>query len=158
MNSVKNEPVIEQFWDEYLATLPDDHVHRFSPLPEAWHFGDSAQMADDLGGLVVSGRKTATCSRYQGENILDEAGLSIVLGGDGAPLCLIDTIELTVRRYCDVDEAFAAEEGEGDLSLAYWRKAHWGFFTRESKSEGYEVHEEMLLCCERFRVLYRPTT
>lgn len=150
-----NMQMIQEFWETYLATLPKEHIHRLTPLPEAWHFGDSAEMADDLGRLVLSGRKTATCSRYQGENILDEAGLSIVLGGDGNPLCLIETIELTVRRYCDVDATFASEEGEGDLSLDYWRKAHWGFFTRESKSEGYEVSEEMLLCCERFRVLYK---
>lgn len=150
-----NAQSIENFWQEYLATLPSDHVHRFTSLPEAWHFGDSAEMADNLGELVLSGRKTATCSRYLGENILDEAGLSILLDGRGEPLCLLETIELTVRPYNEVDAAFAAEEGEGDLSLAYWRKAHWNFFTRESITEGYQVNEEMLLCCERFRVLYK---
>jgi len=154
MNSVDNEEIIERFWSEDLNTLPRNHVHRLSPLPDAWHFGDTAQMADDLGKLVQNGRKTATCSRYLGGNILDEAGLSIILDGDGIPLCLIDVVELTVKRYCNVDTAFAAEEGEGDLTLAYWRKAHWSFFKRESQSEGYEVSEEMLLCCERFRVLY----
>jgi uncharacterized protein YhfF len=47
------------------------------------------------------------------------------------------------------------DEGEGDLSLEYWRKAHWRFFTREAITEGYEVSDDMLLSCERFRVLYR---
>ena len=100
------------------------------------------------------GIKTATCCRYQGENVLDEAGLSIVLGGDGSPRCLIDVDEVTVKPYREVDEVFAKDEGEGDLSLSYWREAHWDLFTRESKIEGYEVHEEMLLCCQRFRLLY----
>lgn len=111
-------------------------------------------MADALGKLVLDGTKTATCSRYAGENILADVGLSILLASDGAPLCLVETYEITVRRFGDVDAEFAAAEGEGDLSLDYWREAHRDFFSREGKIEGYDVNEGMLLSCERFRVLY----
>jgi uncharacterized protein YhfF len=40
------------------------------------------------------------------------------------------TIELTKRRFDEVDEAFAHDEGEGDRSLQYWREAHQRYFTR----------------------------
>lgn len=146
---------VEAFWSAYLATLPENHLHRFAPLPDAWSFGNTPEMADGLGDLVVKGVKTATCHRYLGENVLEDGGVSILLNGRDEPLCVVETFEITVRRYRDIDEAWAKAEGEGDLSLAYWRQAHWRFFTKEAEREGYEVSEDMLLACERFRVLYR---
>lgn len=152
---MSNETVAE-FWRAYLATLPEHHPHRFHPLPAAWSFGDSAEMADELADLVLRGIKTATCSRYLNGNVLDDGGLSILLDGAGRPLCLVETYEITVRRFCEVDADFAAAEGENDRSLDGWRRAHRTFFSREAVKEGYEVGEDMLLSCERFRVLYRP--
>ena len=148
---------VETFWQSYLATLPEHHPHRFHPLPEAGGFGDNPAMADELGKLVFDGIKTATCGRYAGENLLDDAGLWIVLDGNEQPLCLCETFEITVKRFCDVDAQFAFDEGEGDRSLAYWRNAHQDFFTRRAEQEGLPFHEEVLLECERFRVLYRET-
>ena len=148
---------VTKFWQSYLATLPEPHPHHFQPLPEAGGFGDNPEMADDLGRLVVDGTKIATCGRYSGENLLDYAGLWIVLGGEGQPLCLSETYEITVKRFCDVDAQFAFDEGEGDRSLAYWREAHRAFFTR-TEEQGVPFHEEMLLVCERFRVFYRNVT
>ncbi len=150
-----DDPTTHDFWRNYLDGLPNDHPHRFHRIPDSWSFGDTPAMADELAGLVLSGIKTATCSRYLGENLLDEAGPSILLGGAGQILCVVETTEVTVRRYRDVDAAFASDEGEGDRSLDYWREAHWSFFTREGAREGYEVSEDMLLTCERFRVVYR---
>lgn len=144
------------FWMAYTSGLPSSHIHKFLPVPNAWSFGDNPRMADELGDLVMRGMKTATCSRYTGGNLLKDAGLSILLNGKQQPLCLIDTYEITVRRFCDIDDAWASAEGEGDLSLTYWREAHWKFFNRESRTEGYTMSENMLLACERFKVIYKP--
>ena len=152
---MSDDATIRMFWQTYLDTLPDNHPHRFQAIPEAWSFGDSPEIADKLGRSVLQGIKTATCCRYLGENLVEEAGPSIIVDGKGQPLCVVQTTEITVRRYKDVDAQFASDEGEGDRSLNYWRKAHWNFFTREGAREGYEVSENMLLDCERFRVLYR---
>ena len=145
---------LQLFWQAYLTTLPQHHLHRANLIPNAWSFGNNSRMTDELNNLVVNGIKTATCKRYFGENILDDAGLSIILDVNKNPLCIIETYEIRVRRYRDIDEEFAVAEGEGDLSLDYWRKVHWNFFSHEAKTEGYEVSEDMLLSCERFRVLY----
>lgn len=152
------DAAIPQFWQRYLHSLDADHPHRYLPQPAAWRFGDSADMADRLARLVLEGTKTATCCRYLGENLVDEAGPSILLDGRGQPLAVIETTELVVRRFMDVDLQFAQDEGEGDRSLDYWRREHWAFFTREGAREGYEVSEEMLLLCERLRVLWRNPT
>ena len=149
-----NTQTIKQFWRSYLATLPEQHKHRHYTLPNAWSFGNSPQMADELGKLVLKSIKTATCSRYLGENVLDDSGLSIIVNSKEDILCLIETYEITIRYYKDVDADFAKAEGEGDLSLEYWKQVHWNFFSNEAKIEGYELSEDMLLNCKKFRVVY----
>jgi uncharacterized protein YhfF len=78
----------------------------------------------------------------------------VVLDGNGEPLCIIETTEVEVRRYDEVDERFAREEGEGDFSLEYWREAHWRFFSRNLPHIGKEPTPDMPLVCERFRVVH----
>ncbi len=43
---------------------------------------------------------------------------------------IIQTIEVFVLPFNEVSEQFAFDEGEGDRSLAYWRKAHENYFRR----------------------------
>jgi uncharacterized protein YhfF len=56
----------------------------------------------------------------------------------------------------EIDEAYAATEGEGDGSLAYWRRVHWDFFSKECVSIGRDPSEEMPVVCEIFRVVHPP--
>jgi uncharacterized protein YhfF len=135
--------------------------HRYNAAghPEAWGFGDSPEMADELGQLVLSGTKTATCSLLWEYELEDEpvpqvGELSIVLDGHGEPLCLIETTEIRTRPYNKVEAQFAYDEGEGDRTLAFWRDAHWRFFSRQCDKLDLQVNEEMPLVCERFRVIY----
>ena len=148
------EAIIREFWQMYVDELDENHPHKTLPVPEIWSFGDDSRMADELGELMRLGIKTATCCRYLGDNLIDESGPSIVVNGRGNPLCVVETTEITIRRFIDVDDAFAWEEGEGDRSLTHWRSAHWRFFAREGAREGYEVAENMLLQCERYKILY----
>ncbi len=149
---------IEAYWRGYLDTLPaDSPVHE--EQYEAEGFGDSSQMADELGALIVSGTKTATCSALweweaEGSSLPEVGQKSIVLDGNGDPLCIIETTEVAVRPYNEVDARFAYEEGEGDRSLEYWREAHWRFFSRTLPNIGKEPTPDMPLVCERFRVIY----
>lgn len=156
---MNTQPLIDAFWQSYLASLPSGAVPPATYT--AWGFGHTAEVADALGDLVLRGIKTATCSlmwMYEAEQEpLPQTGdLSIILDGTGAPLCIIETIELQVRVYQDVDAQFAYDEGEGDRSLAYWRDVHWRYFAEECASIGREVSLDMPLLCERFKVVYKP--
>jgi len=96
-------------------------------------FGSDAETADELGLLVRDGQKRATTSLLSSYEEDDEplpavGNLSIVLDGQGTPLCVIRTTSVEVRPFGLVDEAFAWVEGEGDRSLASWRDAHVRFF------------------------------
>ena len=156
---MKTNPTIETFWQAYLNILSATDPH--PTTYEAWGFGNSPQMADDLGHLVKSGTKTATCSllwEYEadGDPLPQVDDHSIILDGNGEPLCIIKTVEVEIKPYIQVDAQFAYEEGEGDRSLAYWRKAHWNFFGQVCGWLDRELSEEMPLVCERFQMVYPP--
>ena len=125
-----------------------------STIPEAYRglrsfaFGDGPDLADELLELVLKGVKTATCSTEDEPNLSTPGERWIVLDGRGDPRCVIETTEVTFRRFGDVDAAFAHDEGEGDRSLAYWRSAHRAYFGRLGK-----FSEDMMLMCERFRLV-----
>jgi uncharacterized protein YhfF len=117
-------------------------------------------MADELGASIASGTKTATCSALwayeaEGEPLPETSSKTIVLDGNGDPLCIVETTEVEVMPYDQVDARFAYEEGEGDRSLEYWRDAHWRYFSRTLPGIGREPTVDMPLVCERFRVIHR---
>ena len=149
---------VEAYWRAYLDALPANSPARAGAY-EAWSFGDGPKMADELGSLVLEGRKTATCSalwelEVEGGPLARPGERSVILDGKDEPLCIIETTEVTVRRFDEVDESFAYQEGEGDRSLEYWREAHRRFFARTLPGIGRRFAEDMPLVCERFRVIH----
>ncbi|HTJ58095.1 MAG TPA: ASCH domain-containing protein [Devosiaceae bacterium] len=110
-------------------------------------------MADDLLALVVAGTKTATCGALQdfgpGKETAPEVGRrDIVLDGQGRPAAIVETLEVKIRHFDQVDEQFAFDEGEGFRSLAEWREGHRSYFERHG---GWSP--DMELICERFRLI-----
>jgi uncharacterized protein YhfF len=152
------ENKVKAYWEQFLSGLPADSPYRTKTyLAEGW--GDSPRMADELGALIVQGIKTATCSalwEWEAEgNPIPQAGqITIALDGRGEPLCIVETVEVFIRKYNEVDARFAREEGEGDLSLYHWQKAHRNFFSRVLPKIGKHFRPDMPLVCERFRVIY----
>ena len=117
---------------------------------ESFAFGDTPALAAELSDLVLTGRKTATCwavaegqKTYIGKRM-------VMLNGSGIPAAIVETVELSKRRFNEVDARFAFDEGEGDRTLDYWREAHRRYFTRRG-----EFAPDMELWCERFRVVSR---
>jgi uncharacterized protein YhfF len=72
----------------------------------------------------------------------------VALNWDGTPALLIETVEVTIRRFCDVDADFALAEGENE-SLDGWQADHRAFFARNG---GWTAN--MDLVCERFRLVH----
>jgi len=145
------DPLIEEFWSGFVTATGIDGPY------EAWAFGDAslADMATKLALLVRDGPKRATAglaAEYEAENeSLPMVGdLSLILDGQGEPVCVIRTTQVEVRRFGDVDEAFAWDEGEGDRTLAWWRRAHVRFFERF----GNRVDEDTAMVLERFELLW----
>lgn len=148
----------EEYWQGFISVSPPENPPSKTSY-QAWSFGDTPKMADELSGLVLQGRKTATASlewvytKYK--EILPQAGeYNIILDGQELPVCITRTTEVSIIPFLQVSAQFAFDEGEGDQSLDYWRKVHWEFFSRECQQIKIEPSEEMPIVCERFEVVY----
>lgn len=136
------------------ATTPEDE-------PPVEHFGDSAEMADELLGLVESGRKRATAglvSDYadEGAPLPRLGGCWVVCDGAGAPRVVLRTVELRLGVIDSVDDAFAWDEGEGDRTRAGWLDGHQGFWRRLATAQGRAWSEDEVVVFERFAVVWPP--
>jgi uncharacterized protein YhfF len=125
---------------------------------QAWHFGDSAELARKLVELVLHGPKRATTSLMWAIERRPELapvlrGYSILTELDGTPRCVIRTVSVEVRPFREVDAAYAWDEGEGPRTLDSWRADHWEYFGRECATLGREPSEEMQVVLERFELL-----
>lgn len=125
------------------TTIPE----RYRGCP-SFSFGDSPELASELAALVVSGRKRATVNTPDDPDCPEVGQMWIVLDGGKRPVCVIETLELTTRRFDEIDAEFAFEEGEDDRTLASWRQAHEAYFRRLGV-----FSPDMTLICERFRLV-----
>ena len=118
---------------------------------ESFTFGDGPDLANELIALVLNGTKRATCwAESQGLLSAEVGKLMVAKDGQGAPRAVLRTVELKKRRFDQVDESFAYDEGEGDRSLRHWRAAHTRYFTRLKL-----FAPDMMLWCERFELVER---
>ncbi len=153
---MKLPKLVKDFWEKFCLANPE--VKKDEDY-QVWSFGDSDELADELYKLVLEGKKTATASLvWENEDDPTNApilnGYSIVTDFDGNPKCVIKTTKIETKPFNEVDELFAAKEGEGDLSLRYWREAHLKYFTRKCQELGKQPSEAMLVVCEEFKLLY----
>lgn len=150
--------LVQEFWERYLAALPDGQTR--PETYQAWYFGDGPALADELAALVLAGQKTATAGlkwSYEAENesLPQPGGLSVITTYDGRPVAVIETTHCEILPFKEVGAEHAYLEGEDDRSLAAWREGHWRFFSRECAAMGRQPGEDMLVVCERFRLVYR---
>jgi uncharacterized protein YhfF len=150
---------VQAYWDKFLESLPANSPYHTKTYSEGG-YGDGPELMDELIQLVLIGRKTATCGslwEWEAEDKpLPKVGnVWVELDGSGNPVCITETVEVTIRKYNEVDADFARAEGEGDLSLDYWREAHKNYFSRVLRKIGKDFSEDMPLVCERFRIVYK---
>ena len=151
-------PSVEAFWQAYLNSLPQGS-ELLAGGYSVWHFCDNEADADKLAQLARDGIKTATCgllSSYEaeGEDVPQQGDFSVVTNWAGQPICVVQTVEVELKPFDQVDAAFAYDEGEGNRSYEYWRQAHWRAFTRECQSQGQSFQEDMPVVCEQFRTVF----
>jgi uncharacterized protein YhfF len=152
---MSNETKITLFWEEYTQLYPQAAANY-----EAWAFGDSPQMADELLYLVIQGIKTGTASNYEiyaiSDETLPEIGRhSILLDGHGNPQAVIVTTDVQITPFDEVGADFAYSEGEDDRTLESWRHEHEKFFSRESLAFLKKPFDpKMKVVCENFRLVF----
>ena len=123
---------------------------------DAWSFGEDP---DGLAALVLCGKKTATASAYpvyaaEGEPLPEPGQYSVILNAREEAVCVIRTVAVRVTPFDQVTADHAAAEGEGDLSLEYWRRAHRAFFQKEMAQAGLSFDGHMPVVLETFELVY----
>ena len=126
---------------------------------EAWSFGDSPE---ELARLVLEGKKTATASVYElyaydNERVPSAGDYSVIMdASEKNALCIIRNTDVSIVSFKDVDENHARREGEGDMTLEYWRKAHRECFSQWMEEAGKKFTDDTLIVLERFEVVFKP--
>ena len=144
----------KELWAEFTRIHPEASGKKY----EAWCYGSEA--ADELARLTWSGMKTATASAYplyeiENEPLPEEGEYNIILYSDGTAACVTKTVKVYTVAYRDVTAHHAFREGEGDRSLAYWRRIHEAFFREEMKEAGLMFTEDMPVVCGEFEVVFK---
>ena len=144
----------QELWESFQQQNPNLPEHY-----DVWSFGDSAELANELAGLVLEGLKTATCSlkrdyEVNGKSLPKENSYSIILGGNGEAVGIIQTLSVVVFPFDEVTESIASNEGEGDRSISYWKEVHKAFFKRECESLDEPFNTKMEVVCQQFELVY----
>lgn len=155
---MQEAPAVQAFWEQFLSQQPDPSqvADRFY---ESFYFSDNEPIANELATLVLEGTKTATSAALwevenSGKRLIRPGDLSIVTNWQGEPVCIVETTEVRLLPFKDIDEQFAYDYGEGERNLAWWKSALWETYQRICAGLNKEPSPEMLLVCERFKVVY----
>ena len=140
-----------EMWEAFRQERPE--------LPmnfDSWAFGVDA---DNLAQLVLDGKKTATTSGYDlydlaEEELPKEGSFDVILDEKDQAVCIIEVTKVSILPFNEVSEDHAAKEGEGDLSLNYWRRVHEELFSEWYAEEGLTFTPRSKVVLEEFRVVY----
>lgn len=64
-------------------------------------------------------------------------------------------IHVDIVPFRDVTPLHAENEGEGDLSLEYWKTVHKNYFSSMRKADNKLFNDNMLVVCETFELVYK---
>ena len=85
-----------------------------------------------------------------------EAGdYSIILASDEDPLFILKDKKVEIKKFSEIDEDFAAKEGEGDQTLEGWQKIRRKEFAAKCEEYGIGFSEDTLILCEEFEVVFQ---
>ena len=146
---------VEQLWHRYRCINPAAPA----AVPLSFHFCDNQENADLCAELVVAGRKRATATSLAeleiGGDPLPQVGdYAVITDWAGEARAIIRTTSVEIRRFADIDESFAAKEGEGDLTLEWWRAAHYAYYQRTLAGSRYPVDGDLKIACEEFELVF----
>ena len=147
---------IEAFWLAYQRER-GVKVEGFA----ATALGHTRALADTLAELVAGGVKRAHASLLRDfekdlEPLPQPGEHVVVLDGDGLPRAIVRNTHVEKRLFNQIDDQFAFDAGEGDLSLRWWLNAHRQDYAERAETEGFEVDERVPLVLEYFELVWPP--
>jgi len=119
-------------------------------------FGSTEKEINELAQKVLSGDKVATSSlldyyRQGLKKISAVDDYMAVVDFSGNEVAIVRIIKTEIKRFGDITESFAIEEGDGNLSN--WQAIHYPYYSRQLSAIGKELTDDTELVCEWFRVV-----
>jgi len=137
--------------DEYIGTDTLGNKEKMIVLlnkPNRWTFGIDV---DRLVDLVLDGKKTATTSLYELDNVSRVGDISILTDSKDNNICFIKTINVIITEFRNITWDLAELEGE-NKSLNEWKESHMNYFNiidpnfNENTKVIFEVFEVIKKC------------
>lgn len=153
-------PDCQKFLNAFLTSLPSSKREDYESRRVSADFFCADEGNANLCALLVrKGEKRATCGLAHwydsGEETLPQVGdLLIVLDWQQNPMAIVEQVKIERKAFQEIGADFAAMEGEGDKSYVWWRKTHWDFFSRELSELGREMHDDIEIVTEEFRLVW----
>jgi 5-formyltetrahydrofolate cyclo-ligase len=149
---------IKEYWNKYLENLLEkdrpDHPHVEVSI------AGNLDICDTLLNLYLNGKKTAGSGLVKDYELaadpLPKVGnFWIVLDSNENPRCILKTSKVVKNLFKDISLEIAIAEGEGDLSVDYWKSAHEEFFSPYLADWGIENLEDEEVVTEFYEVVYK---
>ncbi len=151
----KKTETVETFWQacrkKHRIEATSYHAYTFAdPSLALYH--------DTLLDLVAAGKKRATAHLLRDfeESAIVERKVGdywVVLDTGNKPRYLVQISDVAILPFNRVEATFAAREGEGDSSLAYWQDVHRDYFQQQCARWGIAWSEDYPTVCEGFTLV-----
>ena len=137
--------------DEYVGSDTLGNKEKMIVLlnkPDRWTFGIDV---DRLVNLVLDGKKTATTSLYELDNVSKVGDISILTDLKDNNVCFIKTINVIITEFKNITWDLAKLEGE-NKSLNEWKETHMNYFNiidpnfNENTKVIFEIFEVIKKC------------
>ena len=147
---------IELFWENFIN---DNTTYLNVKIPESFYFCDNEKDANYCAKLVVKNIKQATAPslwsfKINNEKLPRQGDLNIIRDWNKIPQDIILTTKIELIKFNEITAKFAQKEGEGDKSLAYWRKVHKAYYKREMQGYKGGFSQDMIIVCQYFKTIY----
>ncbi len=148
--------VEQEYFNNFLSTQSESYLVNSITAGIA----GNNEIADELLNLYLSGKKTAGSGLVKDYTNANEPLPQvndhwIILNSNKVPKCIVKVIAVKSYQFQEVPEEVAIAEGEGDLSLKYWREAHKDFFTPFLEQLEINDLNTAEVVCEFFELVYK---
>lgn len=148
----------KEYWNRFIFSLPQ-RLQPLNPNISASVAGNK-EITDELLNLYLTGKKTAGSSLVEdflsvGDPLPQIGNYWIYLNSKEEPSCILQTVDIKIYKFDEVSVEIAIAEGEGDLSLSYWKKTHENLYRPFLQKWGLNSIHEATVITEFFKIVYR---
>ena len=146
------------YWEKYVDT--SGRNENFQNTFVAAAYAGNPQITDELLALYLSGKKTVGSSLLvdfisAGDPLPQVGNHWIYLNGKGEPSCILKTEKIVRNKFKEVPVEIAIAEGEGDLSLEYWRRIHSELYNPYLEAWGVSDLSDATVITEFFKIVFK---